>query len=286
MPIETSILSEIQHLQNLGDAERAALAERIELLSFHPGDLVFEFGDQGHAMYIVRTGEIEIFVKNDQGEKIVLEVSRPGDIFGEISLLDDGPRTASVLAITDVELLRLDRQHFEDYVRLYPPAALNLLSVVARRLRKSDELIRRTVSRNANDVTAEQGTLGGVVADTVAGWSGTVRSVLFHASLFSLYAVVNLGVIAGLRSFDPYPFGLLSTCLGMESILLTLIVLASQNRQKTRDQIRSDIEFESSINTELKIAHLHEKVDRLIESNYQTVVNTQRLLTGSSRRVE
>jgi CRP/FNR family cyclic AMP-dependent transcriptional regulator len=284
MPIETSILSEIQHLQNLGEAERAALAERIELLSYHPGDAVFEFGDQGHAMYIVRTGEIEIFVKNDQGEKIVLEVSRPGDIFGEISLLDDGPRTASVVAITDVELLRLDRQHFEDYVRLYPPAALNLLSVVARRLRKSDELIRRTVSRNANDVTEERRTLGGVVADTVAVWIGTVRSVLFHASLFSLYALANLGLIAGLRSFDPYPFGLLSTCLGMESILLTLIVLASQNRQKTRDQIRSDIEFESSINTELKIAHLHEKVDRLIESNYQTVVNTQRLLTGLSRR--
>jgi len=284
MSIETSILSEIAHLQNLGDAERAALAERIELLSYHAGDMVFEFGDQGHAMFIVRTGEVEIFVKNDQGEKIVLEVSRPGDIFGEISLLDDGPRTASVSAITDVELLRLDRQHFEDYVRLYPPAALNLLSVVARRLRKSDELIRRTVSRNANDVTEEQRTIGGVVADTVAGWGGTIRSVLLHASLFTLYALINLGLFAGLRTFDPFPFGLLSTCLGMESILLTLIVLASQNRQKTRDQIRSDIEFETSINTELKIAHLHEKVDRLIESNYQTVINTQRIVTGLSQR--
>jgi CRP/FNR family transcriptional regulator, cyclic AMP receptor protein len=208
MSIETSILSEIEHLQNLGEAERAALAERIELLSYHPGDSVFEFGDQGHAMFIVRTGEVEIYVKNDQGEKIVLEVSRPGDIFGEISLLDDGPRTASVSAINDVELLRLDREHFEDYVRLYPPAALNLLSVVARRLRKSDELIRRTVARNANDVGKEQRTLGGLVADTVAGWSGSVRSVLFHALVFIAYVVVNLGFIAGLHSFDPYPFGL------------------------------------------------------------------------------
>jgi CRP/FNR family cyclic AMP-dependent transcriptional regulator len=283
MPIETSILSEIEHLQNLGEAERAALAERIELLSYHPGDSVFEFGDQGHAMFIVRTGEVEIYVKNDQGEKIVLEVSRPGDIFGEISLLDDGPRTASVSAINDVELLRLDREHFEDYVRLYPPAALNLLSVVARRLRKSDELIRRTVARNANDVGKEQRTLGGLVADTVAGWSGSVRSVLFHALVFVAYVVVNLGFIAGLHSFDPYPFGLLSDCLGIESIMLTLFVLASQNRQKNRDQIRSDIEFETSINTELKIAHLHEKVDRLVESNYQMVINTQRLAAGLNR---
>ena len=235
-------------------------------------------------MYIVRSGDVEIYVKNDQGEKIVLEVSRPGDIFGEISLLDDGTRTASVMAVTDVQVLRLDREHFEDYVRLYPPAALNLLSVVARRLRKSDELIRRTVSRNANDVTAEQRTLAGLLADTVTAWGGTVRSVLIHVGLFVLYMLLNVGVFAGSRIFDPYPFSLLSSSLGMESILLTLFVLASQNRQKNRDQIRSDIEFESSINTELKIAHLHEKVDRLIESNYQTVVNTQRLLTALQGR--
>lgn len=284
MAIDTAILGEIEHLKDLGEAERAALAERIELLPFRPGEPVFEFGDQGHAMYILRSGEVEIYVKNDQGEKIVLEVSRPGDIFGEISLLDNGPRTASVSAITHVEVLRLDREHFEDYVRLYPPAALNLLSVVARRLRKSDELIRRTVARNANDVSEEQRTMGGVVADTVAGWSGTVRSVLLHATLFLLYALINLGLLAGLRTFDPYPFGLLSTCLGMESILLTLFVLASQNRQKNQDKIRSDIEFETSINTELKIAHLHEKVDRLVESNYQMMIDTQRLVKGLDRR--
>lgn len=284
MPIDSSILNEIEHLRDLGGAERAALAERIELLAFQPGQSVFEFGDPGHAMYIVRSGDVEIYVKNDQGEKIVLEVSRPGDIFGEISLLDDGTRTASVMAVTDVQVLRLDREHFEDYVRLYPPAALNLLSVVARRLRKSDELIRRTVSRNANDVTAEQRTLAGLLADTVTAWGGTVRSVLIHVGLFVLYMLLNVGLLAGSRIFDPYPFSLLSSSLGMESILLTLFVLASQNRQKNRDQIRSDIEFESSINTELKIAHLHEKVDRLIESNYQTVVNTQRLLTALQGR--
>jgi CRP/FNR family cyclic AMP-dependent transcriptional regulator len=284
MPIDTSILREIEHLGDLGEAERAALAERIDLYTYHGGDSVFEFGDPGHAMYIVRSGEVEIYVKNDQGEKIVLEVARPGDIFGEISLLDNGPRTASVSAVTDVEVLRLDRQHFEDYVRLYPPAALNLLSVAARRLRKSDELIRRTVTRNVNDVTREQRTFGGLVADTVAGWGGTMRSVLAHTGVLILYTLINIGVVTSIRAFDPYPFGLLSTCLGMESILLTLFVLASQNRQKIRDQIRSDIEFETSINTELKIAHLHEKVDRLTESNYRAMVNTDRLVAALDKR--
>ena len=77
---------------------------------------------------------MEIYVKNDQGEKIVLETSQPGDIFGEVALLDGGARTAWVAALGDVELLRLDREHFEAYVRQCTPAALNLLSVAARRL--------------------------------------------------------------------------------------------------------------------------------------------------------
>src|SRR5271163_2681351 len=278
MSIETSILSEIAHLQNLGDAERAALAERIELLSYHAGNMVFEFGDQGHAMFIVRTGEVEIYVKNDQGEKIVLETSQPGDIFGEVALLDGGARTAWVAALGDVELLRLDREHFEDYVRQYTPAALNLLSVTARRLRKSDEVIRRTVTRNVNDVAAEQQTLLTRLADSVPAFTGSLASLALHALFLGSWIAVNLRLIHTLKSFDPYPFEFLSVIVSLEAIFLTLFVLTSQNRQRSRDRIRSDIEFESSINTETKIAYLHEKIDKLTEGHYALLVNTQKLL--------
>ena len=72
----------------------------MDLLQYAAGETIFSYGDPGHALYIVRAGEVEIYVKNDQGEKIVLEISQPGDIFGEISLLDDGPRTAWVTAAT------------------------------------------------------------------------------------------------------------------------------------------------------------------------------------------
>ena len=156
MPIDASILNEVEHLRELNPEEKAALAEKIDLLRYSTGQAIFNYGDPGHAMYIVRSGEVEIYVKNDQGEKIVLETSQPGDIFGEIALLDGGPRTAWADALGDVEVLRLDREHFEAYLRQCTPAALNLLSVTARRLRKSDEVIRRTVTRNVNDVAAEQ----------------------------------------------------------------------------------------------------------------------------------
>src|SRR5271165_1270829 len=127
MPIDAAILNEIEHLRQLKREEKAALAEKIDLLRYSAGQPVFNYGDPGHAMYIVRSGEVEIYVKNDQGEKFVLETSQPGDIFGEVALLDGGSRTAWVVALSDVELLRLDREHFEAYVREYTPAALNLL---------------------------------------------------------------------------------------------------------------------------------------------------------------
>jgi CRP/FNR family transcriptional regulator, cyclic AMP receptor protein len=278
MPIDPAILADIDHLKDMQPSEQTALAERMDLLRFESGQIIFGHGDPGHALYIVRSGEVEIYLKNDKGEKIVLEVSKPGDVFGEISLLDDGPRTAWVSAISKCEALRLDREHFEDYVRLYPPAALHLLSVAARRLRKSDDFIRRTVSRNANDVAKEQRNIPALVADAVSSWSGSIPSVFIHAAAFTLYALVNLGIFRMLKPFDPYPFSLLSDLLGIEAIMLTLFVLASQNRQKSKDSIRSDVEFETNVNAELKIAYLHEKVDRLSEDTYRVLTATQKVL--------
>jgi CRP/FNR family transcriptional regulator, cyclic AMP receptor protein len=279
MPTDPSILREVGHLRELSHDDRAALAERIDLLRYAAGQTIFNYGDPGHALYIVRSGEVEIFVKNDQGEKIVLETSQPGDVFGEVSLLDSGTRTASVTAIGAVEVLRLDREHFEDYLRQHTPAALNLLSVIARRLRKSDEMIRRTMTRNVNDVAAEQGTMLTRIADAVPTITGTVPSMILHAIFFAGWIVINEKVLRGLNSFDPYPFEFMAVIVSLEAIFLTLFVLTSQNRQRARDRIRSDIEFETSINTEMKIAHLHEKIDRLTEAQYQTMVNTQKLLS-------
>ena len=281
MPIDASILNEMEHLSELSQEEKAALAEKIDLLRYSAGQFVFNYGDPGHALYIVRSGEVEIYVKNDQGEKIVLETSQPGDIFGEVALLDGGTRTAWVAALSDVELLRLDREHFEAYVRQCTPAALNLLSMVARRLRHSDEVIRRTVTRNVNDVAAEQGTLLTRLADAVPSFTGSIASLAFHALFLGGWIAINLSLIRNRKAFDPYPFEFLSVIVSLEAIFLTLFVLTSQNRQRARDRIRSDIEFETSINTETKIAYLHEKIDKLTEGHYALLVNTQKLLEKS-----
>ncbi len=277
MSIDASILNEIQHLRVLTADEKASLAEKIDLLRFSAGDHVFNYGDPGNALYIIRSGEVEIYLRNDQGEKIVLETARSGDIFGEVALLDGGTRTAWVAALGNVELLRLDRAHFEEYVRQYTPAALNLLSVAARRLRRSDQVIRRTTTRNLNDVAAEQGTFLTRLADAVPSFTGSIASLVFHIVFLGGWIALNLSLFSGLKAFDPYPFQFMSVIVSLEAIFLSLFVLTSQNQQRTRDRIRSDIEFESSINTETKIVYLHEKIDKLSEGQYELLVNMEKL---------
>ena len=105
MSIDASILNEVEHLRELGEKEKAALAEKIDLLKYAGGETIFNYGDPGHALYIIRSGEVEIYVKNDQGEKIVLETSKPGDIFGEAGMLDDSMRSATVTATSPVKVM-------------------------------------------------------------------------------------------------------------------------------------------------------------------------------------
>src|SRR6266478_316754 len=283
MPTDPSILREVAHLSELGEGERAALAERIDLMKFSAGQTIFNYGDPGTALYIIRSGEVEIYIKNDQGEKIVLETSKPGDIFGEVSLIDNGPRTAWVTAISNVELFRLDRAHFEDYLRQHTPAALNLLSVIAKRLRRSDDVIRRTITRNVNDVAEEQANFLTRLADGVPRLVGNLSSTSLHVIFFVGWILINVGLVSGLKVFDPFPFSFMSDFISIEAIFLTLFVLISQNRQRLRDRIRSDIEFETAINTETKIAYLHEKIDRLTEGHHELRIGMQKLVSAKER---
>ena len=121
------------------------------------------------------------------------------------------------------------------------------------------------------------------IADAVPSLTGSLASLALHALFFAAWIVINLSLIRRFAVFDAFPFSFLSIIISLESIFLTLFVLTSQNRQSARDRIRSDIEFESSMNSEMKIAYLHEKIDKLTESHYQVLVNTQKVLANLQR---
>jgi uncharacterized membrane protein len=263
MTPEADLLKEVPLFQFLDDAQRTDLATRLDVVCFKAGESVFNVGDPGDALYVVSSGEVEMFFKNNTGERIVLETARRGDFFGDLSLLDNGGRSASVSATHDTTALRLDRGNLEKFITLHPHAAMNLLAAMGRRLRNTVELLRHTATRNVNEQTEDKRTMVQKTADWIAEFSGSIPFLVIHIFLFAFWLGVNWIKFPGIPQFDPYPFGFLTLAVSLEAIFLSVFVLLSQNRQAAKDRVRSDVEYDVNLKAELEIAHLHEKMDRL-----------------------
>ena len=265
MPTHSEMLSNVPFFALLDDQERATLAERIDVVSVPAGQTLFSRGDPGDSMFVVRKGVVEMWFKNDAGERIVLETAREGDFFGEISLLDGGPRNASALVKEDMEALVVDRGDLDEFFRLRPAAALDLLAATGSRLRETATLLARTASRNINDEEEDHRTRVMKVADWISEFSGSIPFLLIHVVIFAIWIILNVQPLAGSRigGFDPFPFGLLTMVVSLEAIILSVFVLLSQNRQVARDRFRNDIEYSVNLKAELEIAHLHEKFDQM-----------------------
>jgi CRP/FNR family cyclic AMP-dependent transcriptional regulator len=262
MACEAKLLADIELFEHVTEEDRASLAEFIDLRQLAAGETLFKTGEPGEALYIVRDGEVELYIKDTAGQKILLAIAGRGEVFGELALLDRGPRTATAMALADTELLELDR---EDLLLLFhksPAAALRLLAAMSQMTRKADELLRTRVSRNANEEAEEQITALQRIADWISWFSGSMHFLLLNAVWFVVWIAINT-LSLGVPQFDPYPFGLLTMIVSLEAIFLSCFVLISQNRQAEKDRVRADIEYEVNIKAELEIAHLHEKTDRM-----------------------
>lgn len=266
------MLKGIPLFQLLGDEERRELASQLELVRYAANHMVFYMGDPGDSMYIVCSGSLEIFFKNDTGERIVLERPGPGDFFGELAFLESGCRSASVMATSDTEVFRLSHAHLERFLESRPHAAIHILAAMSRRLRVTAERLRHTATRNVNEEVADHRTLVQKAADGIAAFAGSIPFLLLHVVWFGIWLAVN--TLPGLPHFDPFPFGFLTLTVSLEAIFLSVFVLLSQNRQAAKERIRADIEYDVNLKAELEIAHLHEKVDRL---NSETLLRLEKI---------
>ena len=247
----------------MDQSERNDLEKTLERRQYAAGEKVFSIGEPGDSLYIVGSGVVELFVKDNSGAKIVLAQCGPGEQFGELSLFDGGARTASAICLEAATLLVLDREDLLAFLRIHPDASLDLLTTMGQRIRSTDELLRRRVARNINEELALQSTTVERVADAIAAFSGSITFLLLNAGWFTFWIVWN--TTPALPHFDPYPFGFLTMMVSLEAIFLSIFVLVSQNRQGAKDRLRADAEYEVNLKAELEVAHLHEKVDFLTE---------------------
>ena len=256
-----SLLAEVPLFHLLDAEERTALAQMMEQANYPSGYRIFEEGEAGDRMYVVCNGQVELATTDKLGQKLVLTTAARGDLFGELSLLDGAARIANATVTEDAELLALDRGTLVDFIRRHPEAALDIMAVMGGRMRTTTVRLRQMATRNANEEAEGKLTVLERITDVIAEFSGSLPFLALHAAWFLVW--IGLNTIPGLLAFDPFPFGLLTMCVSLEAIFLSVIVLLSQNRQSEKDRIRADVDYEVNLKAELEVSHLHEKVDHL-----------------------
>ena len=281
MSADVSVLQEAPLFALLDDSERQTLSEIIDVVHFDKGATIFSFGDVGDTLYIVRDGTVQVFVENYEGMKIILGENTRGDIFGEISLLDGGPRTATAVATEDAELFALERQDLLDLITKHPHAAMDLLTVVGRRLRATDEMLRTHVAKNVNEEQEDMMTFGERIADKVAAFGGSWTFIIFFGCILLSWVGLNTVALHD-KGFDPYPYILLNLFLSMLAALQAPVIMMSQNRQSSKDRLKADLDYEVNLKAELEVAQLHNKVDKIYEEMQSQFDRMQKQAGGTT----
>jgi CRP/FNR family transcriptional regulator, cyclic AMP receptor protein len=271
MSATLAMLREVKLFELLDDQESQSLSEMMETSHFDKGDTIFNAGDAGDSIYIIRSGRVEVYIENYEGHKIILRENERGDVFGDISLLDGGPRTATAVAVDDTEVLSLDRDNLLELVTKHPHAGLDLLTVMGQRLRATNELLRTQVSRNANEEEQEMLTFGQRIADKVAAFGGSWTFIITFGAFLLVWMSINSMILLqatkpGAKPFDEYPFILLNLILSTLAALQAPVIMMSQNRQASKDRLQADLDYQVNLKAELEVAQLHSKVDRIYET--------------------
>lgn len=135
------LLRRVPSLAPLSRDDLLDLAAAARRRSYAKGQVVFHRDDPGDSLHIIATGEVRVVLSSPEGEDVTLALLGPGDFFGELSLLDGGPRSATTIAAEATETLVVQRDRFLRWIQSRPGAATVMLAALGRRLRAADELV-------------------------------------------------------------------------------------------------------------------------------------------------
>src|SRR5438552_18746389 len=148
MTIDT--LRNVPLFESLDDEAARKLCQLLESIDCKAETSLFCAGDEGDAMYLIERGKVRISVRATDGRDMTLTELGRGDFFGEMALLDGQRRSADAIVVEETRLAVLSREHFLSFLSGNRNVALELLAALAHRLRRADELLRHTATRNPN----------------------------------------------------------------------------------------------------------------------------------------
>lgn len=265
------LLKTIPLFESLEDDDLQALGHKLRDVMVETGHTVFAQGDEGDAMYVIEDGAVDI-VAGSGKQKVILTSLFKQQYFGELSLLDGAPRSATAVANRETHLLALDRDDFVAFIKKRPDAALSIMHEVGERIRATNELMTRTVTRNVLEEEDSKLTMGERVADLVAAFGGSWPFIFIFGGFMAVWMVWN-SILKEPLAFDPLPFMFLNLFLSTLAALQAPIIMMSQNRQSTKDKALAVNNFQVNLKNEVSI-------DKILRSQTEVL---QRLTTLEQR---
>jgi len=139
------LLAGVSIFSSLSDTELDELLGATSSRRVARGEVLFRKGDPGRQLYGVVEGRLRIYATGPDGKEMVFHIADPGDVIGEIALLDSNPRSANVVALEAAELLTLDRRDFLPFLDRHPRVAVRLAELLAARVRRLSELAEDSI---------------------------------------------------------------------------------------------------------------------------------------------
>jgi CRP/FNR family transcriptional regulator, cyclic AMP receptor protein len=258
--LNSKIFDDVPFFTLLDEDERRVLAQQVSLRKFRKGDIIFKAGNPGGFAYIIQKGTVHVSIQDVNDETVVLDIADEGGLIGMSSLLAGEAHQTTAVAMENTTAIEIDRNDIAILLNKKPQAGLDMLTIVEKHLRTAHELMRTRVARNPNEQIDEQETLGQRWADAVAKFGGSWNFVILFGLILVTYVITNSELV---HPWDPYPFILLNLFLSMIAALQAPIIMMSQNRQDTRDRVRSELDYRVNLKAELEIEELLQRVGEI-----------------------
>ncbi len=254
-PVQIEQLLQVPLFSGLSAKAAKKLCSLLVSREFKAPTRLFNAGDSGDAMYLIEHGRVRITVTDADGREVTLTEMHEGEFFGEMALIDGHERSAGAMVLEDTRLAVLTREDFLAFMTSDSQVMLGMLTEMARRLRRTDNLLRHRVARNANTEDAAHITTADRAADVIATFGGSWKFIGFSIVLFLAWMAVNAWMLRS-NPFDPYPFQFLNLFLAILTGLQAPIIMMSQNRQSHKDRLRADLDYEVNLKNELLLTEI------------------------------
>lgn len=263
MECAPEVLRHVPLFELLDDDETAILAAQVEVREFAARQRIYKIGDADGKAYVVMSGTVRVTTVDEDQQEVLIDEAGHGDVFGFASMLEAVPHTTNAMALENTVCLEVDKNDIEVLLTRKPMAGIDMLTVQSRQIHAAQRLVRIRANRNPNDLIDEEMTFGQRIADHVAKFGGSWTFIILFGTVLLVYTAINHFLYG--RAWDPYPFILLNLFLSMLAAIQAPVIMMSQNRQDTKDRLRSELDYGVNRRAASEIQALAGKVNLLTD---------------------